>query len=301
MTATRFHYRAYGLDIDSELEIAQLQLCDAFATEPDRRLTLRLGEVEQTPIDAPGLRRAAARTLFRYEVVQGKHVTIECLPGADRRDIADMAASRVMSSVIYQRGLLPLHASGVSIGGGIVALSGMSGVGKSTLAAALGRSGHAVVSDDLLPVKAVAGAIPRAWPGAARLKLSQSALDYLGYTDNDLPLANTQEGKFLVGPAWLRGSERSELWHDGQPLKALIRIKRGPLGIRKLRPLDAVADWPLQVRSTDLVPVAESPAAVWQQWLNIVSHVPTLELSCSGEFSELLETAGRIEKYLAAG
>ena len=28
MTAEHFHYRAFGLDIDSELQIAQLQLCE---------------------------------------------------------------------------------------------------------------------------------------------------------------------------------------------------------------------------------------------------------------------------------
>jgi hypothetical protein len=230
--------------------------------------------------------------------MNGEQVTIECLPGADPRNITDMITSRVMTIVIYQRGLLPLHASAVSIGGGIVALSGTSGVGKSTLAAALGESGHVVVSDDMLPVKALAGQIPIAWPGAARLKLSQEALDYLGCADNNLTLANTQEGKFLTGPASL-GSPGSKLWHEGQPLRALIRIQRGPLDVRKLRPLDAMAEWPLHVRSTDLVPVADPSGAIWQQWLNIVRQVPALELSCGGEFSELPEIAKRIENYLA--
>jgi len=300
MTAERFYYHAFGLDIDSELEIVQLQVGDADQADPDRKLILQLGEVEENTLSAPGLRRALVRTQFRYEVVNGRHVTIECLPGADRRNVTDMIAGRVMTSVIYQRGLLPLHASAVSIGGGIVALCGESGTGKSTLAAALGRNGHVVVSDDLLPVKASAGQIPRAWPGASRLKLSQGVLDYLGYTDDDLPLANNQEGKFLAGQASLGGSEKSKLWRDGQPLKAIIRIKRGTLAIRKLRPLEAMADWPLHLRSTDLVPVADPPDAIWQQWLNIVKQVPMLELCCGGEFSELLETAERIEKYLAA-
>jgi hypothetical protein len=301
MTAERFHYRAFGLDIDSELEIAQLQIGDADQADPDRKLILQLGEVEEKTISAPGLRRGLVRTQFRYEVVNGRHVTIECLPGADRRDVTDMIAGRVMTSVMYQRGLLPLHASAVSIGGGIVALCGESGTGKSTLAAALGRNGHVVVSDDLLPVRASAGQIPRAWPGASRLKLSQAALDYLGYTDDNLPLVNSQEENFLADQAPLGSSEKSELWRDGQSLKAIIRIKRGPLAIRNLRPLEAMADWPLHMRSTDLVPVADPPDAIWQQWLNIVKQVPMLELSCSGEFSELLETAKRIEKYLAAG
>ena len=300
MTAEHFHYRAFGLDIDSELQIAQLQLCNAFPTDPDRRLVLQFGEVDQTLITAPGVRRGLVRTLFRYEVVDGNHVTIECLPQADRRNVSDMIASRVMTIVVYQRGLLPLHASAISIGGGIVAFSGTSGTGKSTLAAALERNGHVVVSDDMLPVEAAAGQVPKAWPGAARLKLSQAVLDYLDCPNNNLPLANTQEEKFLTGPVSL-GSSESKLCHDGQPLKALIRLKRGPLAIRKLRPLDAMADWPLHIRSTDLVPVAASCGAVWQQWLNIVRQIPTLELSCSDEFSELSETTDRIEEYLTTG
>jgi hypothetical protein len=300
MTATRFHYRAFGLDIDSELEIAHLPLCDASPGKSDRWLTLNLGEVEQTPVTVSGLRRGLVQKLFRYEARNGAQVTIDCLPGADQRDVTDMIISRIMTIVIYQRGVLPLHASAVSIDDGIVALGGTSGAGKSTFAAALARNGHIVVSDDVLPVQAPTGQIPLAWPGAARLKLSRAALDHLGYADKNLPLANTQEGKVLAGAESLGASE-FDLWRDGQSLKALIRIKRGPLAIRKLRPLDAMADWPLHVRSIDLVPVADSSVSIWRQWLNIISRVPVLELSCGGELSELVETAARVEKYLATG
>jgi len=52
-------------------------------------------------------------------------------------------------ALCYQRDLLVLHASAVRVDGRAVAFCGRPGMGKSTLAAWLAESGHALVSDDL--------------------------------------------------------------------------------------------------------------------------------------------------------
>lgn len=302
MVVERFRYRAFGLEVESDLEIAHLQPCAAFSAGPGRRLTLRRGAVEPTPkpVTAPGSRRGFMRTLFRYEAVNGSDVTIDCLPSADRRNVADMIISRMMTIVMYQRGVLPLHASAVDLDGGIVALCGPSGSGKSTLALMLARRGHALVSDDMLPVRAPSGQSPRAFPGAQRLKIAPAVLAFLGCGDDKLPIANTEEDKVLTGLASLGPRDDSELWFDGLPLKAIIRIRRGPLAVKPLRPLNTVADWPSLVRSPDLMPVADPPEAIWQQWLNVATNVPAAELCWSGKLSELAQAAKLIEDHLVA-
>jgi hypothetical protein len=293
VSSAGFYYRAFGLTIASALEIPQLPRIDVV---PDEQIDVRLvlGNVDGTPVTRPGLRSGTLRSLFRYRSVNGRHVTLDCLAGADPRDIADMIVSRVMAIVIYQRGSLPLHASAVIVGAGIVAFAGASGCGKSTLAAALAARGHTVASDDMLIVRAVNGLPPGAWPGASRLKLSREVIDRLGQSPHGLPLANTQEEKFLVG----RTRAADTAGQDGLPLRALFRVGQGAMAISPLRPVDAMACWPTFVRSTDLFPVAERREAIWQHWLDIIGAVPVLTLERPADLAQLPHVAALVDDFL---
>ena len=55
---------------------------------------------------------------------------------------------QVLPLILATRDCLALHGSVVNVGGGAVVFLGATGKGKSTLAAALGRRGHTVLSDD---------------------------------------------------------------------------------------------------------------------------------------------------------
>ena len=291
MSSAPFFYRAFGLAIASALEIPQLPTVDPTA---DIDLRIGLGAVDPTRVTRPGLRRGTVRSLFRHQSIDGREVTIESVAGADPRDIADMIVSRVMAIVLYQRGRLPLHASAVIAGGGIVAFSGASGSGKSTLAAAMAARGHQIASDDMLAVDAFDGQPPRAWPGATRLKLSRPTLEYLGQSPDGLPLANTKEDKLLVGAA--RADHAA--WQEGLPLRALVLLGRGAPAVTRLRPVEAMAQWRSFVRSTDLFPVAERPAAIWQQWVDLAGVVPVLALDQPGRFDELPRVAALVDEAL---
>jgi hypothetical protein len=82
----------------------------------------------------------------------------------------------VLGFVMRLRGTIPVHASAVMIGGKAVAFADDAWSGKSTTAAAFASLGHPVLSDDLLPIVDVNGAIlpypshPRItmWPDSAR-------------------------------------------------------------------------------------------------------------------------------------
>jgi hypothetical protein len=60
---------------------------------------------------------------------------------------------QVLPLIVASRDCLALHASVVDVDGGAIAFLGAAGNGKSTLAAALGRRGHAVLSDDCCVVR----------------------------------------------------------------------------------------------------------------------------------------------------
>jgi hypothetical protein len=92
----------------------------------------------------------------------------------------------VLGLLCYLRGLLPLHASAVRIGNRVVALAGPSGIGKSTLAAALAQRGHFLISEDVLPIDDRAGP-PLALPTIQALKLQGPSLTMLGIEAQGLP------------------------------------------------------------------------------------------------------------------
>jgi hypothetical protein len=91
----------------------------------------------------------------------------------------------VLGLLCHLRGLIPLHASCVRIGDGVVAFTGRSGIGKSSMAAALWRLGYPIASDDVCVIQVgdegvtTLAAFPRLrlWSdGVERLALDPSRL-----------------------------------------------------------------------------------------------------------------------------
>lgn len=80
----------------------------------------------------------------------------------------------VLGTAALLRGLEGLHGGAVEVGGGVVALLGASGAGKSSLLAELVRRGHPLVSDDVLVLGRVLGAVV-AHPGPAVMTLPLAA------------------------------------------------------------------------------------------------------------------------------
>ena len=89
----------------------------------------------------------------------------------------------VLSFALRLRGDFSLHASAVATASGAVAFAGPHGVGKSTTAAALGRRGLPVVTDDVLRLTQAGdtwlahpvGGILRLWPNGESLLFGDDA------------------------------------------------------------------------------------------------------------------------------
>jgi hypothetical protein len=113
----------------------------------------------------------------------------------------------VRGALIHQRGELPLHATTVlpPNGDGAVAICGSSGMGKSTLAAALVRQGWSLISDDLTRIT-WADRTPLVWPCRTGIKLMPDAAARLGLTLESLERAAA--GKVLMPAATPPGSVR---------------------------------------------------------------------------------------------
>ena len=103
---------------------------------------------------------AGRQTLFRFPrgvrflIEDGRSVRYAMERGMTLHDhdVRPFVLSNVWGALAMQRGLLPLHASSVARGPDLDAFTGRSGMGKSTLAAALGSHGYPLFTDDVLLV-----------------------------------------------------------------------------------------------------------------------------------------------------
>jgi hypothetical protein len=133
----------------------------------------------------------------RILVRNGNEVTVDPETGADASATSAILTGTIQAVLWHQRGLLPLHASVVAIGGRAVALCGPSASGKSTLAAMLAAQGCAVIADDLCLVEAGESGAVCVLPGRTRLRLWRDALDRLGMTPSVLTPALTARDAFF--------------------------------------------------------------------------------------------------------
>ena len=177
-------YRAYGLRVRSEVPLPFDSLP---APVQDADVTVRLGDI---PAELPGsdvvrkVRWQARPGVFlikvegvaRYLVEGGRDITVAPL-GGDDADIAAFFANALFAVLLQQRGVLTLHSSSVATGAGAALLLGESGVGKSSLAAALVERGFPLIADDVTGLVADADGRVTALPGFASLRLWADTLD----------------------------------------------------------------------------------------------------------------------------
>ncbi len=103
-----------------------------------------------------------------------KHITCFPVPGTTTETIQHLFLDQVLPRCLGHQGMVMLHASAVSIPGGVVLFVGQTGEGKSTLAGYFHQSENKALSDDcvrILDEKDAVKVIPsyeslRLWPDA---------------------------------------------------------------------------------------------------------------------------------------
>jgi hypothetical protein len=172
----------------------------ALDEHPDRGYLLRVDGV-----GAYGIARDGSRALLAPEPIEGwrwqRLLTAQVLP------IAALA-----------QGLELFHASAVSLHGHLLAFTGPSGAGKTTLAAQLMLAGANFVSDDVLAVERVGDELI-AHPGPGLMNLRHSAARL--FTIHERRLLGSELGRDEAGSRMLVRREARAL-----PLGALYLLRR---------------------------------------------------------------------------
>jgi hypothetical protein len=82
----------------------------------------------------------------------GRHIEARWADSTTLENAASYLLGPVFGFLLRLQGVTCLHASAIAVGDSAVAIAGPPGAGKSTTAAAFARRGHAVLSDDVVPL-----------------------------------------------------------------------------------------------------------------------------------------------------
>lgn len=183
MPSVFFHYRVFGLEIQSEFELPELE-----AGQGNADVQMAFGEVPHQLPQAPNARfsyRSSCDRLLlqaegtaNYLVEQGTRIVVDTKCAAPELWRL-LLYSNCMAALLQQRGIVPLHSSVVLSKLGALLIAGPSGAGKSTLAGALADSGYPVLADDIGALSLDSSGKAQVALGIRRLRLARQALKQL--------------------------------------------------------------------------------------------------------------------------
>ncbi|WP_349656524.1 hypothetical protein [Xanthomonas sp. 10-10] len=228
--------------------------------------------------------------LVRLHVQAGRSIRVQRLNPRDEGWRLFLLGS-ALGYLSLQRGLFPLHAACVRVGGKTVAIAGHSGAGKSTLSAALLKRGHGLLSDDLTVLRCDERSI-EVLPAFPRLKLWHDALHALHIPSDGLSRVRLGMDKFDLRP---------QAGFDATParLDAILLLQDAPdPQLQRCSPAAALPLLHANLARPQAAARMGLRATTFAQAAAIARQVPTWRLRRPRRFDALAATAELIESGL---
>lgn len=200
-----YRYHIAGLSVVSDIRMPGARPVPG-ETPPD--VTISRGDVpdrldsatiSQKRWWADSSRLLASTPRGRFLVTEGRRIDYAPEQGFDATDCAPYLGGSVFGFLMHQRGAVVLHASAVAIKDRAMLFCGPSGMGKSTLAAALCQRGRALLADDFCALHFDDAGVPAIHPDARMHRLTQMTIDALQPTRIGDQVASNAS-KFFVEP-----------------------------------------------------------------------------------------------------
>jgi len=238
-----YQYSAYGLTISTPF------LCPVLPSAPAERppdITVTDGTVADTlgpqAFTSPDemwqasagsfLLRAGARAGV-FVAKNGCQVTLQRSPNAEEHMLAFFFLDTVLAALLQQRGMVVLHANAAVTPAGAIAVSGVSGAGKSTTLAALLQRGCSMLADDITALRMDGAGQVLTLPGIPQMHLTEDSAAALGTDITSLPRYAWKRMKAAV-------PTRSAMYNEAVPLRALYLLETYAGDRLETRPLSGV-------------------------------------------------------------
>ena len=297
-----WRYCISGLDVAADIALPGAQTTMSAARAPE--VTMRRACVpESLGVGASrGLDWEMANGDFlwhvpsvaRFLVRQGNEIAFKVEDGVDDDDVAVYLLGSAFGILLHQRGRLVLHASAIAVNGKAVLFCGPAGAGKSTLAAALVKSGHAFLNDDVCHIAVDSEGAPTVSSDGRLLKLWADAVRQLKLEDRRRTPVFKRMDKFYISPP-------GETMVAARPLAAIYVLRgAGTARAIDIENLD-LAQAAMLLRCNAYRPplVAEMglEASYFGDSIAVLRHAGAFYLARPAEFSAMPQLIRRLEAH----
>ncbi|MBR6308499.1 MAG: hypothetical protein IKR39_07795 [Lachnospiraceae bacterium] len=231
-----YNYRMYGMRIVTDREIFQL-LTEERALELDARegiknavlpvVYIQKGVSEEMKTrDKDGQKWGidskdswVSNNTAWINVLDGERICYEVKPTGEDSKLNSYLLGFGMALIALQKGILPIHSSGIMKGNNAILISGDSGAGKSSLTAEYIESGFDLMADDVTYIKKGEDDMPYAYPAFPYQKLCRNEVEKRHQGEEGLVYIGEEKDKFLV--PW-----RGNYTAGSRPLRAIVFMSK---------------------------------------------------------------------------
>lgn len=242
--------------------------------------------------DGGYLLRFPALADFRV-AADGATVICHPAPGTPGATTEHLYLNQVLPLALSKQGKLVFHASAVEVDGGAIAFAGVSGRGKSTLAASFAIAGFRFLTDDGLVVEPVehGHVVLPSHPSIRLWEDSEEALIAPG-TATAPAVEYTSKARFLAG-------DRLGFCDAPRPLRRVYFLGDGSapdISFRRLNGAEAMIEW---VRHSFLLDVEEKPrlASHFDQVAKLAGEPIHFALDYPRRYEELARVRAAIAEH----
>lgn len=222
-----YHYKAFGLNILSEIELPELSDGNA---DLKHDLLIKVASFDVPALEKTQLYRRGVRAGFAkgedeslylhwnnvasFKADDGNYLTVNPLV-SDNSVVSLFTVSEALGLILFQRGLFLLHASSVQVGDEGWCFMGTPGAGKSTTAAAFIKAGCKLLSDDLTAIAFSDEGFAYIVPAYPQLKIWEKTVNGLDYERSALQPVSEGINKFSYQP-------KAGFTHEPVPLREVF-------------------------------------------------------------------------------
>lgn len=154
----RMHqYWGFGLNIASDIEFPELLPSKFEGADVTISLTGHIDEpagereayTDHISVFNPSGYYLDIKGVARYYATGENMIRVAPYPGIDGRSVRLFILGTIMAYILFRKGLVPLHASGIILNDKLTLFTGDSGAGKSTTIAQLALRGYDIFTDDV--------------------------------------------------------------------------------------------------------------------------------------------------------
>lgn len=277
--ASTYRYKAYGLNIESEIEIPELL---PSLGEPELKIVK--GSVDRSLAakrhPSVVIHKTDSQTLLLLKstigadflISEGQEIRVDFQCSSQLPKIRLAILGYCLTAVLFQRKYLVFHGNALLSPLGAIAICGDQRAGKSTTTIGLYNRGYGVIADDLTVVGT--NSLPEVQSGFPRLKLWVDTLDRFNESSIGLQRILPEIEKFSF-PVNNRFSEGTAI------LNSIYILKSGPVNkatLRELTGIEKFSKLSKQIRSYTPDQVPYGRLWVLKECLALADKINVLEI-----------------------